>query len=116
MTTQITIFEKILAKEIPVTIIYEDEFTLAFKDIHPEAPIHVLVIPKIKLTSLNDMDEDKEMIMGKVLHTVKKVAKILGIENSGYRSVINTGSDAGQSVFYIHCHVLGGRSLDWPPG
>jgi histidine triad (HIT) family protein len=110
-----TIFEKIIQKKIPAKIVYEDEDTLAFHDIAPVAPIHILIIPKTKLVSLNDVNEKNELVLGKIFHTVKKVAELLGIENSGYRTVINTGKEGGQTVFYLHCHLLGGHHLGWPP-
>ncbi len=113
---QITIFEKLLTKEIPCTPIYEDEHTFAFNDIHPQAPVHVLIIPKKKLLNINSIEETDMEQMGRILFAAKKVAHITGVENSGYRLVFNNGAQAGQTVFYMHCHLLGGRDLSWPPG
>jgi histidine triad (HIT) family protein len=115
MKDQITIFDKILAKEIPADIVYEDEHVLSFKDINPGAPVHVLVIPKKKIASFNDIEKLKPEEAGAFLHSVGKVAKKLNLKN-GYRVVINCGEDGGQSVDYIHAHILGKRQLDWPPG
>jgi histidine triad (HIT) family protein len=111
-----TLFERILTKEIPAQIVYEDEYTLAFHDISPQAPVHVLVIPKKRIVNVKESTTEDVVIMGHVLFTSKKVAEITGIADSGYRLVLNNGADAGQSVFYMHCHVLGGRPLEWPPG
>lgn len=111
-----TIFEKILNKQIPCSAVYEDEFTFAFNDLNPQAPIHVLIIPKKKIVNVNYMQEDDVEFVGRVLFAAKKIAKQLGIENSGYRLVFNNGEQAGQTVFYMHCHLLAGRDLSWPPG
>lgn len=106
------IFCKIANKEIPSDIVYEDENTVAFKDLNPQAPVHVLVIPKKHYSSLNEI-EDKE-IAAALLMSTKKTAQKLGITD--YRTVINTGKEAGQEVFHIHLHILAGRPLKWPPG
>lgn len=111
-----TIFEKILRKEIPCTPVYEDEFTFAFHDIHPQAPVHILIIPKKKIVNVNFMLEEDVEFAGRVLFAAKKIAKKLNLENSGYRLVFNNGEQAGQTVFYMHCHLLAGRDLSWPPG
>ena len=111
-----TIFEKILKKEIPCKVVYEDEHTFAFHDVNPQAPVHVLVIPKQKIINVAEATPHDELILGKVLLTAKKVAEITGIHKSGYRLVMNNGENGGQTVYYMHCHVLGGRSLSWPPG
>lgn len=111
-----TIFEKILNGTIPCKPVYEDEFTYAFDDINPQAPVHVLVIPKKKIINVAHAQEQDASLLGKILLSAKEVAKIKGIESSGYRLVINNGAGSGQSVFYLHCHVLGGRFLSWPPG
>ena len=111
-----TIFEKILNKEIPAEIVYEDDFTLAFKDVHPQAPVHVLVIPKQKLVNVASSTVDDIEVLGKILNAARIVAEKLGISESGYRLVMNNNADGGQSVDYLHCHVLGGRALAWPPG
>ena len=106
------IFCKIAKKEIPTEPVYEDEYTIAFNDLNPQAPVHVLVIPKKHYASLNELD-DKE-IMSALFGAVKNVVKKLGI--SEYRTVINTGESAGQTVFHLHIHILAGRPLKWPPG
>ena len=111
-----TIFEKILNKQIPCKVVYEDEHTLAFHDVNPQAPVHVLVIPKTKLVNVAEASEEDAFILGKVLLAAKKVAEITGIHKTGYRLVMNNGAGSGQTVFYLHCHVIGGRNLSWPPG
>lgn len=110
-----TIFKRIIDREIPAKIIHEDELCLAFHDVNPQAPTHVLVIPKKEIPSLADASDDDGALLGHLLVTAKKVAAQLGLEN-GYRTVINCGRDGGQSVDHLHVHVLGGRSLAWPPG
>ncbi len=114
--SETTIFEKIIAGEIPCKPVYEDEFTLAFHDIHPQAPVHVLIIPKRKIINVAEAKETDIEQMGRVLFAAKKVAEITGIAQSGYRLVFNNGEHGGQTVYYMHCHVLGGRNLSWPPG
>ena len=111
-----TVFGKILRGEIPCAKVYEDDQVLAFDDVSPMAPVHVLIIPKKTLAGLNDTDASHEALLGHILATAKKVAELKGITKSGYRVVMNTGADGGQSVFHMHLHVLGGRSLGWPPG
>ncbi len=110
-----TIFKRIIDREIPATIVHEDDLCLAFRDVNPQAPTHVLVIPKKEIPSLADASDDDGALLGHLLVTAKKVAEQLGLEN-GYRTVINCGRDGGQSVDHLHVHVLGGRSLAWPPG
>ncbi len=110
-----TIFGKIIRKEIPADIVYEDDLCLAFRDINPQAPTHILVIPKNPIPRLTDtVAQDKELL-GHMLLIVKEVAAQEGLVN-GYRVVINTDEDGGQTVFHLHMHLLGGRSLRWPPG
>jgi histidine triad (HIT) family protein len=111
-----TIFAKIIRGEIPCTKIYEDDLVLAFDDISPVAPVHVLVIPKIALVNLNDVDTTHEAVMGRLMHACHKVAVAKGIDKSGYRVILNTNEDGGQSVYHLHAHVLGGRAMAWPPG
>ncbi|MGY3805051.1 histidine triad nucleotide-binding protein [Pigmentibacter ruber] len=111
-----TIFERILAGEIPCKPVYEDEFTLAFHDISPQAPVHVLVIPKRKIVNVATSHESDIEQMGRVLFAAKKVAEVTGINQTGYRLIMNNGEDGGQTVYYMHCHVMGGRTLAWPPG
>ncbi|MCU0527593.1 MAG: histidine triad nucleotide-binding protein [Elainella sp. Prado103] len=110
-----TIFGKIIRKEIPADIIYEDNLCLAFKDVNPQAPVHVLVIPKQPIAKLADAESQDHALMGHLLLTVKRVAEQLGLEK-GYRVVINTGEDGGQTVYHLHLHLLGGRAMGWPPG
>lgn len=111
-----TIFERILKGEIPCKKVHEDEHTLAFHDIAPQAPVHVLVIPKTKLKNVAEADDSHALVLGHVLLTARTVAKQLGLHEDGYRLVFNNGRDGGQTVDYLHCHVLGGRALGWPPG
>ncbi|MGB5962880.1 MAG: histidine triad nucleotide-binding protein [Coleofasciculaceae cyanobacterium] len=110
-----TIFSKIIRREIPADIIYEDDLALAFRDITPQAPVHILVIPKKPLPQLDAAESDDHALMGHLLLTVKRVAKQEKLEN-GYRVVINNGSDGGQTVNHLHLHILGGRQMQWPPG
>lgn len=111
-----TIFSKIIRREIPADIIYEDDLCLAFRDITPQAPTHVLVIPKKPIPKLTDATPDDKELLGHLLLTVQSVADQLGLTAEGYRVVINTGTNGGQTVFHLHLHLLGGRSLQWPPG
>jgi histidine triad (HIT) family protein len=110
-----TIFSKIIRREIPADIVYEDDLALAFKDITPQAPVHILVIPKKPIPQLAAADSEDHALMGHLLLTAKRVAQQAGLEN-GYRLVINNGSDAGQTVDHLHLHILGGRQMKWPPG
>lgn len=111
-----TIFDRILRGDIPADFIYEDDHCVAFRDIQPQAPVHVLIIPRKRLTSLQQADEDHTESLGHLLVAARKVAALEGIEQSGFRCVINAGNDGGQEVGYLHVHVLGGRALSWPPG
>ena len=112
-----TIFKKIIDKEIPSDIVHEDELCLAFRDISPQAPTHILVIPKKEIRSMNDINpEEDKAILGHLMVTAHQVAKDQGLGDSGYRLVINTNEDGGQTVYHLHLHILGGRSLTWPPG
>lgn len=111
-----TLFEKIIARQVPADILYEDEHAVAFRDIHAVAPTHVLVVPRLPLAKLSDATEADAELLGRCLLAASKVAKQLGLDEGGYRVVINTGADAGQTVFHLHLHVLGGRALSWPPG
>ncbi len=110
-----TIFSKIIRREIPADIVYEDDLALAFKDVNPQAPVHILVIPKQPIAKLADAEPQDHALLGHLLLTVKRVAEKAGLEN-GYRVVINTGADGGQTVYHLHLHILGGRHLAWPPG
>jgi histidine triad (HIT) family protein len=110
------IFCKIVAGEVPAGKIYENEEILAFDDINPQAPVHALVIPKKHLATLNDLEPGDAALMGRMLMASVHVAKLKGLEGSGYRLVTNCLAEAGQAVFHIHTHVLGGRRMSWPPG
>jgi histidine triad (HIT) family protein len=110
-----TIFSKIIRREIPAEIVYEDDLALAFKDVNPQAPVHILVIPKQPIAQLSDAESKDHALMGHLLLTAKRVAQQAGLEN-GYRLVINNGSDGGQTVYHLHLHILGGRQMKWPPG
>ena len=109
------IFCKIINREIPAQIVYEDERCLAFRDINPQAPVHVLVIPKEHFASLKEADENQEAVIGYVMRKCAAVAELENIAESGFRTVINSGSDAQQSVFHLHIHLLGGRPMGWNP-
>ncbi|OUW80485.1 MAG: histidine triad nucleotide-binding protein [bacterium TMED217] len=111
-----TIFTKIINKEIPAEILFENENVLAFRDINPQAPIHFLVIPKKEISTLNDLEETDKDIVGELFIVAKNLAKEEGIADSGYRTVFNCNEDGAQTVYHIHLHVLGGRQLNWPPG
>jgi histidine triad (HIT) family protein len=112
---QPTIFKKIIDREIPAKIAYEDELCLAFHDVSPQAPTHVLIIPKREIPSVNDLTEQDQALAGHLLLVAAKLAGQLGL-SGGYRLVINCGPDAGQAVQHLHVHLLGGRALKWPPG
>jgi histidine triad (HIT) family protein len=111
-----TIFGKIARGEIPVESIYEDEEIVAFRDINPQAPVHILVIPRKSIPTLNDAQEGDAELIGRLVLAAAKVARAAGIADSGYRTVINCNAAAGQTVFHLHLHVLGGRPMQWPPG
>jgi histidine triad (HIT) family protein len=111
-----TIFEKIIAREIPAKIIWEDDEVIAFHDVNPQAPVHVLIVPKKVIPRLTAPTEANRTILGKLLLVAGDLAKKLGVEKSGYRIVINSGPDAGESVPHLHVHLLGKRALAWPPG
>lgn len=110
-----TIFGKIIRKEIPAEIVYEDELSLAFKDINPQAPTHILVIPKKPISQLDTATSEDRDLLGHLLLTARKVAQQAGLQN-GYRVVINNGNDGGQTVYHLHLHILGDRQMQWPPG
>jgi len=116
MSEEKTIFKKIIDKEIPAKIVYEDDLCLAFHDVSPQAPVHVLLIPKKEVVNVAALNEEDRELSGHLLLTVGKVARELGIEQSGYRVVANCGSDGGQSVDHLHLHILAGRPFKWPPG
>ena len=110
------LFCKITAREIPATIVYEDDRVLAFNDIDPQGPTHVLVVPKRHIATLNDLSPADDAIVGEVVRRAAAIAKERGIDVGGFRTVFNTNRGAGQTVFHIHLHLIGGRSLAWPPG
>ena len=111
-----TLFEKIIAREIPANIVYEDDQVLAFRDIKPQAPVHVLVIPKKVIPRIAEAQLGDQQVLGHLLLKAAQIAKELGVAQSGYRLVINNGPAAGESVPHLHLHILGGRDLAWPPG
>jgi len=110
-----TIFSKIIRREIPADIVYEDNLAIAFRDVSPQAPVHVLVIPKQPIAQLSDAESQDHALMGHLLLTAKRVADHLNL-SQGYRVVINNGPDGGQTVSHLHLHLLGGRQMQWPPG
>lgn len=110
------LFCQIIAGETPADVVYQDGRSIALRDINPQAPFHVLVIPHEHLESLDEAAQKDEALLGHLLRVAARVANEQGLSESGYRTVINTGAGAGQSVFHLHLHVLGGRSLNWPPG
>ena len=111
-----TLFEKIVAREIPASIVYEDDLVIAFKDVNPKAPTHALIVPKKPIPRIAEAKAEDEQVLGHLLVKAAEVAKQLGVEESGYRLVINNGPHAGESVPHLHCHIFGGRHLGWPPG
>jgi len=110
------LFCKMVSGVIPCDKVHENENVLAFRDIDPKAPTHILIIPKKHITTLNEINENDQDLLGELLLTAKKIAKDEGIDTSGYRTVFNCNSDGGQTVFHIHMHLLGGRPMSWPPG
>lgn len=111
-----TIFSKIIRKEIPATVVYEDDQVLAFRDISPQAPTHILVIPKKEIATTNDIAEEDEPLVGHMVRVAAKIARDEGIAEDGYRLLFNCNRNGGQEVYHIHLHVLGGRKMSWPPG
>jgi histidine triad (HIT) family protein len=110
------LFAKIIRKEIPATIVYEDDRALAFRDIGPKAPVHILIIPKKDVARVSEAKAEDEPLLGHLLTVAAQIARQEGIDDTGYRLVINKGRDAGESVPHLHVHLLGGRPLQWPPG
>jgi len=112
---QETLFTKIINREIPADIVYEDELTLAFKDISPQAPFHVLIIPKKAIATINDIKTEDTELIGQLYLVAAKLAKQEGFADSGYRVVMNCNDDGGQTVYHIHLHMLAGKEMGWPP-
>jgi histidine triad (HIT) family protein len=110
-----TIFSKIIRRQIPADIVYEDDLALAFRDLYPQAPVHILIIPKQPIVSLAEAKASDATLLGHLLLVVKQIADREGLDD-GYRVVINTGNDGGQTVFHLHLHLLGKRAMAWPPG
>jgi histidine triad (HIT) family protein len=110
------LFCKIVTGEIPATRVHEDDELLAFEDIKPEAPVHVLIVPKRHIATLNDLDAGDDATVGSMIRLAARLAKDRGVDTAGYRTVFNCNSHAGQTVFHIHLHLLAGRRLGWPPG
>lgn len=111
-----TLFEKIIDREIPATVVYEDDLVLAFRDIKPQAPTHVLVIPKKPIPRIAEAKPEDHKVLGHLLLKAAEVANQLGVTQSGFRLVFNNGPDAGEAVPHLHCHIIGGRKMSWPPG
>ena len=111
-----TIFGKIIRREIPADIVYEDEHVLAFRDLNPQAPVHVLFVPRTPVATLNDLTPDQAELAGRLILAAAAYAKREGFAEKGYRTVFNCNDDGGQSVYHIHLHLLAGRQMTWPPG
>jgi histidine triad (HIT) family protein len=110
------IFEKIITREIPADVVYEDDLVVAFRDVNPKAPVHILIVPRKNIPRLADAGPDDHKVLGHLLLKAAEVADKAGLKKTGYRLVINNGPNAGESVPHLHCHILGGRQLAWPPG
>jgi len=111
-----TLFEKIIARQIPAQIVYEDDLVLAFRDISPQAPTHILIVPKKAVARIAEADSNDHALLGHLLLKAAEVAAKEGLKEGGYRLVINNGRNGGESVPHLHCHILGGRQMAWPPG
>jgi len=111
-----TLFEKIIAREIPAEIVYEDDLVIAFNDINPKAPTHVLIIPKKPIPRIAEAEPEDHQVLGHLLLKAREVASELGLHEKGFRLVFNNGADAGETVPHLHLHILGGREMTWPPG
>lgn len=111
-----TIFSKIVKREIPAKIVYENDLVLAFEDIHPQAPHHIVIIPKESVATVNDLNESHVPALGWLFLAARDIAAARGLADEGFRLVVNCGRDGGQTVFHLHMHLLGGRALEWPPG
>jgi histidine triad (HIT) family protein len=110
------LFLKIIDREIPADIVYETDDVLAFRDINPQAPLHVLIIPKIHIATMNDLDNSHHELVGKLFQAAQDIARTEGVDEAGYRVVMNCNEAGGQAVYHIHLHLLGGRQMGWPPG
>ena len=111
-----TLFTKIINREIPAKIVYETDKVLAFQDLHPQAPHHILIVPKVEIATINDLTPETAHWIGDLFLAAKDIAKTLGVAESGYRVVMNCNEDGGQTVFHLHLHFLAGREFSWPPG
>jgi histidine triad (HIT) family protein len=111
-----TVFSQIIEKKKPAEIIYEDEEVVAFKDINPQAPVHVLIVPRKPIPKLTDVDESDAAVLGKMVMIAKKIAEDFGLDEDGFRLLTNQGKNGGQTIYHLHFHLLGGRRLMWPPG
>jgi histidine triad (HIT) family protein len=111
-----TIFEKIIAREIPASIVFENNELIAFRDIDPQAPVHIVIATKRPIPTLNELEDEDDELVGKMMIVAQKIAQSENIAESGYRVVFNCNKNGGQSVAHIHCHLLGGRQMKWPPG
>ena len=110
------VFQKVIDREIPASIVYEDDLVLAFRDANPQAPVHVLIVPKKEISRVSEAGSEDHKLLGHLLLKAAEIAAQLGLGKSGYRLVINNGPDGGESVPHLHCHILGGRKMSWPPG
>ncbi|KAA9131881.1 histidine triad nucleotide-binding protein [Marinihelvus fidelis] len=110
------LFLKIIDREIPADIVHEDDDVIAFRDINPQAPLHVLIVPKYHIRTINDIEQKDEILVGKLFSVAKEIAREAGYAEDGYRVVMNCNGSAGQTVFHIHLHLLAGREFSWPPG
>lgn len=111
-----TLFEKIIAREIPAKIVYEDDRVIAFHDVKPQAPVHVLIVPKKPIARIAEAKPEDHAVLGHLMLKAAEVAKQLGLAKNGFRLVFNNGPDAGEAVPHLHCHIIGGRKMSWPPG
>ncbi len=116
MLRGMTLFEKLIARQIPASVVYEDELVFAFHDINPQAPIHILIVPKKPIPRIAEAADEDQALLGHLLLKAREVAKKVGLTPDGFRLVINNGRNGGESVPHLHCHILGGRPLHWPPG
>lgn len=111
-----TLFEKIAAREIPANIVYEDDLVVAFRDTNPQAPTHVVIVPRKLISRIAEAKSEDQVVLGHLLLKAAQVAEKLGLKEGGYRLVINSGANGGETVPHLHCHILGGRHMQWPPG